>query len=183
MPSVDRVGRYFPLTLACALEPGVDPFRLLSEPDWFEQAETLMLAVLEENCSVEAFDTLAGELGAPRVCARLTGSDSHLSATPEVPPLSEAVHVRPNAWHIGFASPAELDVVCPALLGRALDQVFCSYSLWWSIGSEQVAPSLLICQGLPPIDGFSALLEGNWSGRGWWALDPGEEPKPGGIPQ
>ena len=38
MPSVDRVGRYFPLTLSCPLPAGTNPATVLEVSDWFEQA-------------------------------------------------------------------------------------------------------------------------------------------------
>ncbi|RKT46313.1 type VI secretion system-associated protein TagF [Thiocapsa rosea] len=170
MPSVDRVGRYFPLTLACPLETGVDPLRILAAADWFERAEAVMLSGLEEDRSVEDFDALTLELGVP------------IDLLPGLAAAAAAGQVRSNAWRIGAASPSELSAGCSTLLARALDQVFCAYSLWWSRGSEQVAPSFLACQGLPPTEGFSALLAGDWANRGWWELAqadpaiPGEEP-------
>lgn len=157
MPSVDRVGRYYPLTLACPLWGGDAPLRLLCASDWFERAETLVLSGLEEGCSIESFDTQVLALGAP--------PETPL-ATTALPP-GEATRV--NAWRMAAPSPAEvLQGACPTLLARALEQVFCAYSLWWSGGSERVAPSFLACQGLPPPDGFSALLQGDWAGQGWW---------------
>ncbi|QVL49166.1 MAG: type VI secretion system-associated protein TagF [Thiocapsa sp.] len=167
MPSVDRVGRYFPLTLACPLETGVDPLRILATPDWFERAEAVTLAGLEEGRSVEEFDALTLDLGVP---------------IDLLPGLAAAVvtgQIGSNAWRIGAASPSEVGAACSTLLARALDQVFCAYSLWWSSGSELVAPSFLVCQGLPPTDGFSALLAGGWAGRGWRELDQADPAIPG----
>ncbi|GAB7533761.1 type VI secretion system-associated protein TagF [Pseudomonas sp. 3A(2025)] len=56
MPSIDRVGRYFPLTVALPLEAaqGVGPW--LEVEDWFEQAEALMLDSLEADARFEAFE-------------------------------------------------------------------------------------------------------------------------------
>ena len=171
MPSVDRVGRYFPLTLACGLEPGVDPLRLLAAPDWFERAEAVMLAGLDEVRSVEDFDAMTLELGVP--IDRLPGLGS----------AADTGQISSNAWRIAAASPSELGNVCSTLLGRALDQVFCAYSLWWSSGSEQVTPSFLACQGLPPMEGFSALLAGDWSKRGWRELDQADPALPAEAPR
>ena len=158
MPSVDRVGRYFPLTLACPLPPGTNPFDILRSPAWFEQAEALALTGLVDPFSLPTFDGQVLALGTPT------------SARPEPYPPSTAGLGRANAWHLSTASGAELPGVCSTLLALALDQVFLAYSLWWSRGSEQVAPSLLACQGLPPTDGFSALLTGDWGERGWRQL-------------
>ncbi len=159
MPSVDRVGRYFPLTLACALPAGTNPIAVLEATDWFEQAEDLALAALAEPFSLERFDGQVLALGAPDAAA----------PTPNPPP--PAALGRPNAWHLSAATPADLPGACNRLLAQALEVIFLGYSLWWTQGSERVAPSLLACQGLPPAAGFSALLSGDWAGRDWRLLD------------
>jgi type VI secretion system protein ImpM len=159
MPSVDRVGRYFPLALACPLEPSANPFQVLCRADWFERAEAVALMGLEDAIDLEEFDARVLALGAaepqtpsPMVCP----SDSK----------------GRDAWQIPVPSPDRLTDACPVLLARALEEIFFAYSLWWTAGSERVAPSLLACQGLPDPDGFAALLAGDLAGRGWLRLGP-----------
>ncbi len=164
MPSVDRVGRYFPLTLAAPLAPGTDLVGLMNTTDWFERAEVLALSGLEDTWTVESFDAQAIALGMPGGATRETEAR-----------LSPGVTLRPNAWRLQIQSPAELRRASQILLARALEQMYCAYSLWWSNGSQRVAPSLLTCQGLPPADGFSALLDGNWNRNGWWEFPAGSE--------
>ncbi|WP_295391103.1 type VI secretion system-associated protein TagF [uncultured Thiodictyon sp.] len=162
MPSVDRVGRYFPLTLAVPLPIGTNPCDLLSAADWFEQAEVLALSGLVDPFSLESFDAQVLALGTPAAAA----------PTP-CPPAGSG---RSNAWHLGISHSGGLAGARDTLLAQALDQVFLAYSLWWSQGSDRVAPSLLACQGLPPPEGFSALLSGDWAGHGWRQLDAGPTP-------
>jgi type VI secretion system protein ImpM len=159
MPSVDRVGRYFPLTLACALPIGTNPFDLLDATDWFEQAEVLALSGLVDPFSLDGFDGQVLALGAPG------------GAVPTAHPPPVAGSGRSNAWHLSTPAGGGLAGVRDRLLAQAFDQVFLAYSLWWSQGSERVAPSLLACQGLPPPEGFSALLSGDWAHCGWRQLD------------
>lgn len=159
MPSVDRVGRYFPLTLACPLPAGTNPMAVLGAAHWFDQAEDLALSALGEPFSLESFDAQVLALGAPQVAAPPTGPRA-----PESPG-------RPNAWHLSAATVADLPGACTTLLAQAFEVVFLGYSLWWTQGSDAVAPSLLACQGLPPADGFTALLNGDWGGCGWRLLD------------
>ena len=45
---------------------------------------------------------------------------------------------------------------------------FGAYTLWWTEGSEDIMPSLLVCSGLPPAEGFAALLDGRWQEAGAW---------------
>ncbi len=164
MPSVDRVGRYFPLTLAGSLPTGTNPCRLLQVTDWFERAEALALSVLDDPFSLDDFDAKVLALGDPMV------------ADGVVVPFDRG-NGRPNAWHLSTAG-GPVDGACPTLLNGALEQVFLAYSLWWSQGSDLVAPSLLACQGLPPSDGFAALLNGDWSLGDWRLL--GEAPRTAG---
>jgi type VI secretion system protein ImpM len=156
MPSVDRVGRYFPLTLATPL-PGIsDPFRVLCDSGWFERAESLALSGLADGFDIEAFDAQAQALAPPE-----------LPVTQVAAAQSAPAPGRADAWHIDAASPADLAGAYPKLLARALDEVFFAYSLWCSAGSERVAPSFLTCQGLPPPELYAALLVGDWAARGW----------------
>lgn len=158
MPSVDRVGRYFPLTLACPLPAGTNPIVVMGDGDWFEQAEALALSALADPFALENFDGQLLALGAPGA-----------AATAPVPAATPG-QGRPNAWWLSLNDCADLTGTCRTLLAHALDQIFHAYSLWWTHGSDQVAPSLLACQGLPPAGGFSALLDGDWEGGGWRQL-------------
>lgn len=159
MPSVDRVGRYFPLTLAHPLAPGANPFLALTTSDWFERAEAVALSGLDDAFELSVFDHRV--LGLPST----PGADA--------PPPVEPPGTRPqNAWQIAIPSEARLPLACPILAARALEELFFAFSLWWTAGSEGVSPTLLACQGLPPPDGFAALLAGAWTGRGWLQLGP-----------
>lgn len=161
MPSVDRVGRYFPLTLAVPLEPGDSPFRSLCASDWYERAEAIALSGLSDDFDLEAFDAQVLGLGAPGIESLGRG-----------PIGAEDQALSPDAWRLEVQSPAHLRDACPTLLDRTLEELFFAYSLWGTGGSERVAPSLLACQGLPAPEGFAALLVGGWSGYGWLELSP-----------
>lgn len=161
MPSVDRVGRYFPLTLAHPLPPGTNPYRALCQPDWFERAESVALSGLDDHFDLDAFEA--------RVLA-LASAEPIDGGLPQATGSSE--ERRGEAWQMAVASPAQLHEACPVLLERALGELFFAYSLWSTSGSERVAPSLLACQGLPDPGGFAALLAGDWGGRGWVRLGP-----------
>ncbi len=136
MPSVDRVGRYFPLTIACLLESDADLGSLLGGPDaWYEQAESLLLSTLEEGSEFEAFESAVATLGTPR----------HARRMPRTPGFRQ--------MHFAVASPdARLAV---------LAQLTCEgASLWWGRGSEHVAAGLLCCAGMPAQQAFTGLLLG-----------------------
>ena len=80
IPSVDAVGRYFPLTLACLLPDDAAPAEIRSRTSWFDDAERLAVTVLEEDATLD--DLVAGvdALGAPVL-------------EPQLPPDAEGVHL------------------------------------------------------------------------------------------
>ena len=158
MPSVDRVGRYFPLTLARGLAPEADGFSLLCDSGWFKQLEQLALSSLDDGFELQAFDVRLSAVSDPQ--------------PPTHRRCSSADTTRPDAWKLRADSEADLRAACPLLLQRALDDVFLAYSLWWTTGSERVGPTMLTCQGLPAPDMFSAMLGGDWEARGWTQLNP-----------
>ena len=66
VPSVDRVGRYFPLTLVANLPPEVSPMAAVrASSAFFDQAERLIIDTLAtEDIDFERFDEQVMELGA-----------------------------------------------------------------------------------------------------------------------
>jgi type VI secretion system protein ImpM len=66
MPSADRIGRYFPFTLAAMLPDGIDPMRLsVTAADWFVAANSTALMALEEDFDFDRFDARVQALGSP----------------------------------------------------------------------------------------------------------------------
>lgn len=146
IPSVDRVGRYFPFTLACALPEACRPLGLWrTAAGWYLAAEELAISVLHEEASLAALLDGTLELGAPSV--------ADADAAPGL--------VR-DVRFAGGEPAAAADS-----LTRHLADLAPVPSLWWSKGSQQVAPSLLISAALPRPGGFAALLDGQWSAWGW----------------
>jgi len=156
MPSVDRVGRYFPLCLAAPLEGGAHLRRLFGARQWFASAEALLLATLEDQedggFDLDDFDARVEELG--------------------IPPGGEAL--RPegreaSGWWIPIADPDQVDTVLPDLAQALIGERMPMSCLWWSAGSECVAPSLLVSAGLPPAAAYASFLDGQWPARDWQA--------------
>lgn len=152
MPSVDRVGRYYPLVIAAPLAGNPNLLTLLIS-DWFEQAEQVVLGALNENADLETFALQVRELGIPTAALLPLPDDNGESAW--YCPLGE------------LTQPARWNEAGQALSGHLLQRGFPHCSLWWSNGSHRVMPCLLVCRGLPPPQGFAALLAGDWVDRGW----------------
>jgi len=105
MPSVDRVGRYFPLTLAHVIaEDGMTPQRWpAADMPWHNQLEALAMSCLDRGFSLALFDAALAALEAPPNGA-VAGSGA---------PSILAGQVR--FWRDGGAAPAAM-----ALTGQGL---------------------------------------------------------------
>ncbi len=152
MPSMDRVGRYYPLVIAAALDPDWPLLTLpVSADAWFRRAEQLALAGLDNDAlELDDFSQRVETLGLPPAI-RFAVSDATTS----------------RAWCCPLPDALDWPQTLPALATHLLAQGFAQPSLWWTEGSEWVARCLLLCEGLPPVEGFAALLAGDWRERGW----------------
>ena len=150
MPSVDRVGRYFPLVLAAEMPGLADPWRLFRRAGpWFDAAEARARACLSDDFDFDAFEAGLAALGLPE---------------PPHRPASDGAEV-PRRFALGDemeAVRAYADVLEAAMAGSRR-----SFTLWWTTGSETVAPSLLMHRGAPAPEQFAAFLDGRWEARGW----------------
>ncbi|NJN48160.1 MAG: type VI secretion system-associated protein TagF, partial [Candidatus Competibacteraceae bacterium] len=155
MPSMDRVGRYYPLLIAVPLHPAVSLLELLEKGEpWYREAEQIALLGLEDdNLELETFADRVQALGSP------TGLTEH-----QGDPVGG--EQRPG-WYCALEDINALTGVRTALSDLLLPRSFPQYSLWWSQGSEHIKPGLLISPGLPAVEGFASLLAGDWSHWGW----------------
>lgn len=162
IPSVDQVGRYYPMTL-CRSLPG-SPNLLEAMPkhaNWFERAETLVMSCLEDDFSLETFDQQLQAMAQELNGQASVGDDDPTS-------LQRSFQKYPGAaWRTGLTDLRNLRQAFPALLNVLLQDFCCAYSLWWTQGAENNRPSLMLAKGLPPFDGAAAMLDGDWGQWGW----------------
>lgn len=163
MPSVDRVGRYFPLTVATQLPAGAQPFQVVVRGNaWFESVEGLALRTLEDdhfeaNGLQAALDVVA--------------------AIDLTPVKSETLATTADAWSLALHGLAGADV--PAAMAHTLvERQAGLYSLWWTGGSEEVGPSALVVGHLPDPRSFAELLHGSWD-EAVYSTAPVDEPDVG----
>lgn len=150
MPSVDRVNRYYPLLIAAPLATDAALLTLTTSA-WFASAEQLALSALEQDdLDLDAFTQQVHALGMP---ASHNNDYSKPAAS--------------KAWHCQLPDNLPIPHIALALADHLLLHGFTQPSLWWSDGSQQVARSLLVCDGMPPTKGFVGLLVGAWERWGW----------------
>jgi type VI secretion system protein ImpM len=141
MPSVDGVGRYFPLSILAAAPPGeeIPPPPHAGLDQWGAAAEALLLQCLEDDPG-----------GDPAALAAALGD----------PPLRPAFAVAkrsevPRVWvsedgslEGAFAALSEIDDAARHA-GR---------SYWWTVGGENHAAQLWAVDGMPRPELFAAFL-------------------------
>jgi type VI secretion system protein ImpM len=145
-PSIDAIGRYFPLTLVaeedaparCAT-PQADDCQV-----WFDAAEQLLWSVLDDDLPREAIDAGLGKLSAMK-------------------PDRQAADLEPEAKSLQFA---RLDDVEAAV--QTLEQIFAAgrtqigaasvVNYWWTLGHETYKPRALVCKSMPDSALFAAML-------------------------
>lgn len=159
LPSVDRVGRHFPLTFALPLQANADALKqVVSAHDWYAALEQLALSVLAIDFSLQDLEDRLNKIVFPP--ALLTKPDDQTeqlaawwtTASESAPSASPCV-LEPsslNSLTELFTSTAE-----HALMASSRGK-----SIWWSVPEQAEAISLRCFAGLPPEDHFASLLRG-----------------------
>lgn len=144
MPSLDGVGRYYPLTLhavtgeAVSLPPpSIDP-----QDEWFGQVEAFLLSTLDRAATFEQISDTLDRLAVPRLQATVADG----------PPIGSAA---------GTVSAVDAFAGSFAALCAANPQVYAAASFWWTAGGEGFPPMALCYRGLPDPFHYSTLLTGD----------------------
>ncbi|MBV1881108.1 MAG: type VI secretion system-associated protein TagF [Pseudomonadales bacterium] len=153
IPSVDSVGRYFPLTIAMPVKAPslLDLFE--RGRDWFQDIEDSALAALSDSLSIDELNdrVLASEF-------KLSGDYS----------------CRQNSGDPGAALQIDMQfpeqspsTIFPLMFEKLVRQQYKSYSAWWSQGAEDILPSFNLTSQLPDASMYASFLDGVWEPRGW----------------
>ena len=140
MPSVDRVGRHFPLTVAVALVSHTAAARAVFEgADWFAGMEDAALAVLDPTRGADDLDDalVHSAFASPETAdpEGAVGTLRALSSVEAFGPLAEGKALRAWSESTGWKG------------------------LWWTRGRVDGDSLMLGCAGLPTTEEFGWLLE------------------------
>jgi type VI secretion system protein ImpM len=148
MPSVDGVGRYYPLTIFAAVAaPDAIPHPELDPQDrWYAGIEEFLLGALDPGAT---FERLSEDL------ARLE------------PPLAGPL-ARPPEGLVRLADGTVLTAVPPGSLPERLATIrvedharaYAASTVWWTIGGEDFPPLALVGRRMPSPFLFTTLLTG-----------------------
>jgi type VI secretion system protein ImpM len=153
LPSVDRVGRYFPFSVLRRLPERTSLASFLSQQgEWFTAVEALALKALDGQLPV---DRLLEELAQIKPSAR----EAYRYQSPPRPDAGLVVD-------LDFDDPV-LTPALPHLLDAFVSSTFNSYSLWSTAGSERVEPCVFVTPAMPPVAGAAAMLDGLWEDWDW----------------
>ena len=144
-PSVDAVGRYFPLALASALPPvPVDLVAtLFAARRWYDEMEQVAFSAIGPDADVAALD--ADTAARPFPAEYLRSGDGQAG--------------RPSAG-VTLMTLRE----APARAPKAA---------WLAEASEIFGRTLLVCDCLPPAGPFCAMMDGRWQEHGWASREAG----------
>lgn len=147
MPSVDKVGRHFPLTIAISVSNPIPIPEWMEETGvWYDQLEELALSALRNDFDLAAFDVALSLIAVPPKC----------TVSSHEPKVSDQ-----NRGHaMTLTKQNHLQVAVRQLSPRNTAAMLNDHSLWWTGGSSHIKPSVLIREGLPVASSFSDLLEG-----------------------
>jgi type VI secretion system protein ImpM len=151
MPSVDGVGRFFPLTaFACGEAGSIFPAPQ-SDPQaaWFAEVEAMLLDALDEDA---AYD---------RVLETLNNLPSPASMRPPV--AEAAIRDLFSATLATADTPDSLEAAFASLLAERERRQQAAGCFFWTIGGEDFPPAALFCTGLPDPNVLTTFLSGQFS--------------------
>lgn len=170
-PSVDRVGRYFPMTAARRLSVDRVDLALLDvlEP-WQRAAETVLLAALErdENDLEELVRSICPEID----------SATDLASQPHLPFPLDSIRSASH-WRIALEPGAAPGRALAGSLFESLAAAMAPLTIWWSGGSTNGGPSLRVSRGLPDPELFAEMISNDQGCEGGGRGESG--PVTGGL--
>ena len=173
VPSVDQVGRYFPLTLVSELPAHASLVTAATSPRFFDSAERLAIETLAtERVDFDRFDrgVVALEQELPAIA---------LSPGLAFDPAASAVLTDTRqAWQLPLAAVSDVGFAFQQLVSLHLEAKYRPLVFWWTDGSAIVEPTCLVLQGLPGPALYPALLEGSWSAHRWRSVPARESDDP-----
>jgi len=153
IPSVDRVGRYYPFSIVRKLQQTVNPYEFIQHHNnWYSEIEALALDALDGQILI---DDLMKEL-----------DNKSVETNSDYSPSSFSLEGDAFLFNMEFEEQS-ISSVYPLLLDTIMTKTFQSYSVWQTTGSDHIGPCLLSSQGLPNVQQMPSMLNGDWKNCNW----------------
>jgi type VI secretion system protein ImpM len=154
-PSVDRTGRYFPLTFAASIPPAVSTLLTVAAAEhWFAQLERVALWALRTDVTLEGVEAQLAQLPLATVPA---GAEAHAD-------WEAATHLA-RWWQqpakplsLRMASPHALPAVAEFAAAQLMESLGQGCSIWWTRDEVGQSTVLLAWRGLPAPSEYVGLL-------------------------
>lgn len=153
MPSVDGVGRYFPLTVFARAEAGeaLPPPEIDPQEAWFAKAEDLLLSALGQGVPFEAVTSALEALPAPDGAAR---------AAEDLP--DGQIRTRDGTL-VAQAGSDAFGAVLASLRRQDHARAYAASTFWWTVGGDDFAPWIVVGRRMPDPYLFAAMLTGRFA--------------------
>jgi type VI secretion system protein ImpM len=153
IPSVDKVGRYYPFTVLTKIPAAINPLDFMPQnTNWFDQIENVLIDALESDMTaddvIQTIETF-----------QIVLDTRYEKVMPATTNSSQVIKLISNE--------EQPHTLYSYLLDASLRKAHASYSVWSTLGSERVEPCIFSVQGLPAIDGIPAMMDGEWQHWQW----------------
>lgn len=129
VPSVDSVGRYFPVTMAVRLPGPGNPFDVQVRAEvWYSELSELAVNALQNALL----------------------ADQVLEQFPQFPTLTQTItSIEVDDQLLKLRGESAIAGTYPQMLEHICKGQYPSFSLWWCAGSQFIAPTAMLSPGLP----------------------------------
>jgi type VI secretion system protein ImpM len=153
LPSVDKVGRYFPFSILAKLTTPVNPSNFICvQEEWFSHLEKSALSALNRELDLEQLLAQLQDLSIPKDLTYEKTGNLVLSSN-----LLVKMDLEEQLPLTTF----------PAMLDICLDNLLPTYSIWHTKGSEKVEPCVFVSRSLPSGQEVPSMMDGAWDHGGW----------------
>ena len=151
MPSLDGVGRYYPLTVFAYADPGmpIPPPDLDAQDEWFAASEEFLLSTLHNDVAFDAITAALDRLAPPQVQSSNTLEDGMIVVTE-------------GCVGMPAAARAHSDVLGSLRVANHFS-TYAAASFWWTLGGDAYRPFALSCRGMPSPFLFANMLTGQFT--------------------
>ncbi|CAN1523328.1 VI_minor_4, type VI secretion-associated protein, BMA_A0400 family [Rhabdaerophilaceae bacterium] len=159
--SIDRVNRFYPVTLALPFLPGGQPSFMTDLRGTLDRLEAAAFALIDAQ---KPMDTILSETQAG------VEAEHEAQRALVTQRFTWIENAEQRAWMaFGDQQGTPLMPAGPMMTGLGRD----ASSLWWHEFWEPHPPTTLLCRGLPPEDSFAMLLDSQWRHSSLFAMAPG----------
>jgi type VI secretion system protein ImpM len=150
MPSLDAIGRYFPLTLIAHAAEGrtIPPPELDPQDAWFHAAENYLLSILDQSAT---FETVT------------SGLEGLVRPSDDAPAARSSDVVEMKGGMVAQLNQRALPELLTALRVADHADVYAAATFWWTIGGEDYPPLAMSARRMPDPFQFTEMLTGNFA--------------------